>query len=868
MVKTRAQRLSHASDDDARQEPGSQPGGPDPPARKNRIQQLRAAIENFSPRKPGKKIFDLIDAEVPAERRVSWEGPSLSAKPAEEEVYEGHGTLEEAYQLPPPDESPYLNRTSPPISFAQAHEWKLGRIDEAARDYEKHRVADESSLTAPSDLSFRTAEPEQARKTPAEPAPDTSMALVPAVKLPAPSSDSGSVAGDGWHVVKPGDIVEMDEFVPVKRGSTSKRSFTVSLPPAFSGPATFPPWFHYYTSNDNAYKFEAWPQGQQGPVVALPAAPPTTPTPSMRPDSRTSNNSSVPTLLPVSETASEKGKLTDRYASVDSDDDDGARPGQRSIRQILKDAERSRQRERSQSKVYNDPNNWIIRYCIKVMETYDENGPDATLALLCADWPENDVSLNRQWLSYLLDWRAKGEPWSIDIIKEFMDGRWPSMILDPFEAWGLPIEQPPQTPQPVASSSKAPPVASPATPALAKRPPEDTPEPPPGKGKGVDPRERPAATSTPKSVRFSLGGADQSRDSVAYPPGQPISVPIWGPLPHKTTVVEVLDEGDQPSQRPVPQDAPQLSSTIVHQSADVRGQTPQVPTGTKLASATATTQVEDTPGTRFALHVQPRAEPAPRDPVATPRAKAAPPGGYYSQAGGLRSANATADGARKPLLFGLGAGGSSDEGYSFFVMQKQANEKDAGQQNKGNNPLHSSISPNAILAMPTPPDKIPSGSGGAGGGAGGGSGGGGDSGGNEGGDQDPGRPSGDGGPPVPGGGGGSGGGGGPTPSGGNGGSGGNPPPNGGGGGGPGGGSGGGNPPPNGGGGGLPGGGGGPPPPPPPPAPVTPNNNEDDDLTARRKLAQQMKLKQPRVYDGRVDIDYFDQWCYEIDSTLR
>lgn len=26
----------------------------------------------------------------------------------------------------------------------------------------------------------------------------------------------------------------------------------------------------------------------------------------------------------------------------------------------------------------------------------------------------------------------------------------------------------------------------------------------------------------------------------------------------------------------------------------------------------------------------------------------------------------------------------------------------------------------------------------------------------------------------------------------------------------------------------------------------------------------MKIKQPRVYDGRADLDFFDQWCFEVD----
>ncbi|EJD33464.1 hypothetical protein AURDEDRAFT_177451 [Auricularia subglabra TFB-10046 SS5] len=123
--------------------------------------------------------------------------------------------------------------------------------------------------------------------------------------------------------------------------------------------------------------------------------------------------------------------------------------------------------------------------------------------------------------------------------------------------------------------------------------------------------------------------------------------------------------------------------------------------------------------------------------------------------------------------------------------------------------------------------------------------------------------------------------------------------NGGGGNGGGGGSGGGPPgggppgggPPDGGRGGGSGNGNGPPAPPPPPPPgsdPTPpgggdpddsaaegladsesdGDDDEDDLRARRKLVSQMKIKHPRVYDGRADVDVFDHWCHEVDLWKR
>ncbi|EJD44329.1 hypothetical protein AURDEDRAFT_166710 [Auricularia subglabra TFB-10046 SS5] len=79
-----------------------------------------------------------------------------------------------------------------------------------------------------------------------------------------------------------------------------------------------------------------------------------------------------------------------------------------------------------------------------------------------------------------------------------------------------------------------------------------------------------------------------------------------------------------------------------------------------------------------------------------------------------------------------------------------------------------------------------------------------------------------------------------------------------------------------------------PPPPPPDVPAPPgggdpddsgmdgvvdsesdsDEEDDDNVRARRKLVSQMKIKHPRVYDGRADVDVFDQWCYEVDLWKR
>ena len=112
MVSTR--RTNFASDDEAVYVPRSRLGGSNPNKRGARVQELKTAIEHLSPRKPGTRIFDMLDEEAPGGRRESWEGPTTSAKPAEE-VFEAEGTLEHEYQLPSIELLPQRTYTTPRI---------------------------------------------------------------------------------------------------------------------------------------------------------------------------------------------------------------------------------------------------------------------------------------------------------------------------------------------------------------------------------------------------------------------------------------------------------------------------------------------------------------------------------------------------------------------------------------------------------------------------------------------------------------------------------------------------------------------------------------------------------------------------------
>ncbi|KZV88336.1 hypothetical protein EXIGLDRAFT_772788 [Exidia glandulosa HHB12029] len=279
----------------------------------------------------------------------------------------------------------------------------------------------------------------------------------------------------------------------------------------------------------------------------------------------------------------------------------------------------------------------------------------------------------------------------------------------------------------------------------------------------------------------------------------------------------------------------------------------------------------------------------------TPRAKAAPPGGYYSEVGGLGGAGGGGSG-RGTRPFVLGEEGSDSPGESMFVSARSKNRKkkspapaqraqgvailspvQGDSRERAREPSASERrereraqrNPANDHSRPVQQERTGGGSGNGGGGGGG----------------DPPRrddprdeqEDGDGAPehdptdPDPDrgpGGGGSGPGGPGGPPGGGGGGGGGP-------GGPGG------PPvppivPGGGGSGPSGGGN----PPPEPDPSSDNSSDSDsdasddarrrrrELKERRRLASQMKMKQPRVYDGRADLDLFDQWCYEVDTWKR
>ncbi|KZV96366.1 hypothetical protein EXIGLDRAFT_816946 [Exidia glandulosa HHB12029] len=241
-----------------------------------RAHALSRRIDRLSPRKPGASIFEMLDLED-SHREERPESPLTPLPPEwrrdqdQEEVFEGDGTLEDMYRLPPPEDVPHALRMGPRIDFGQAHEWRLGRIDEAAENFEEHRVAETS---ADAGVSFSTAheagtsaealEPQtderaQARESTVE---QPSMAVVK-IRGPAHTpSDEGE-----WQVVREGDTVQFDGFSPARNPlPTPFRRIDVSG--LLSGPSVFKDWFHYYTSSDRSMRFEPWGSNSR-PVATI-----------------------------------------------------------------------------------------------------------------------------------------------------------------------------------------------------------------------------------------------------------------------------------------------------------------------------------------------------------------------------------------------------------------------------------------------------------------------------------------------------------------------------------------------------------------------------------------------------------------------
>ncbi|EJD41109.1 hypothetical protein AURDEDRAFT_127323 [Auricularia subglabra TFB-10046 SS5] len=120
-------------------------------------------------------------------------------------------------------------------------------------------------------------------------------------------------------------------------------------------------------------------------------------------------------------------------------------------------------------------------FCADILETLDDEGQEAALTYLGDVFPQNDLAINREWLRYLLECRENGDSWDPATLDSFSLNEWPRSRAIP--VWGPGLKSYRDAVTSVHSSS------------IGLSPPGPT-----GKGKAVD-RERPAATSTPKSSR-------------------------------------------------------------------------------------------------------------------------------------------------------------------------------------------------------------------------------------------------------------------------------------------------------------------------------------------------------------------------------
>ncbi|EJD49909.1 hypothetical protein AURDEDRAFT_160931 [Auricularia subglabra TFB-10046 SS5] len=892
MVKTRTGRRSYASDED-KHVPGSLPGGPTPVH--NRVRELRDTISHLaaSPRLPVDRMFNMLQADSPA-RRESWEGLLPSFKPIED-VFEGHGILEHAAQLPSV-ETPVSTRSAPMSPLTPLSQMGSVQVGRVARDFE-FPIAADMSADSIAEAFFRTADPESAPPTPAAPrAPPTPPpsasteaapapvldgtgskkdggeqpavitpavpepvpvvpvptipvatasptnpsaapavpATLPIIKFSAPTSGAGSELV--WHEVTEGAVVDAGGWITAVKRSPAKTAQEAVKVPAISGPQSFPPWYLHFNSGDNS----GVPDGKESDKEEGPSS-----RPSNRPSSRAS--SSMPSL--VSETAtSSAGPFRSEPVSAPPSSRVTPEP------QLLQAGE-----EPSTVSSYVRK---LQQFSEHALEIYNDHGLDAALAFMSSVFPDHHVTLLSVWLDYINRSANSATRMSPNVLIGFSQGRAPPMYTDP-------------EPEPVPPRRKTYSEAARTSPTPSPRP---TPDPigtgRPGKGKGVDPRERPTATSMPKSVRFSF--SDASTPPSYHAESTPVTPGILRRRPAMVFDNNKPPEAaaSQPSSRTAPEEKPyNFSNPTPGQGIPVWGK--------------STVRIIPVPLSKNAPQ---KSDPAkardpPVDPIqSTPRARAAPPGGYYSESGGLPGALGGGASVRHTFF----AGDSSDSGDVTYPVSgnvrnkvrkltstysatkvadllQKARTSAAGQAKADPSPSESASrrddAPHGerdARRGPSGPQKPPAGPPGGSGGP----------------PHDPNPPDPD---PAGNGHGGSGGGGPGGNGGGGGGSGGGGPP---GGGPP------GSGPPSGGRDGRGGDGNGPPQPPPPPpgAPAPPGggdpddsgvdgladsdsetgDDDSDDLRARRKLVSQMKIKHPRVYDGRADVDAFDHWCYEVD----
>ncbi|EJD33521.1 hypothetical protein AURDEDRAFT_177391 [Auricularia subglabra TFB-10046 SS5] len=841
MVKTRTGRRSYASDED-KHVPGSLPGGPTPVH--NRVRELRDTISRLaaSPRLPVERMFNMLQADSPA-RRESWEGFLPPVKPTED-VFEGRGTLEHTAQLPLA-ETPVLTCAAPLSPLTPLSQMGSVQIGRMARDFE-FPIAEDKSVDLVADASFRTADPESAPQTPAAPRtsptplPHTSTEAVPAAVL----EDSGSKKDGGEQpaVVTPAtpEPAPVVTAPAVPTALASAAAATPSLVPSVLTPAV-----KFGNPASGASAEPVWQEVAEGAVVDASGWV----TAVKRSPAKTAREAiKVPAI-------SGPQSFPDWYLHYNSKDNsrDGDEFGWTvslgahfCTPELSCDARTSTLTAREEPVTVSSYVRKLRQFSENSLNAYHDHGLDAALVFMSSVFPDHHVTLLSIWLDYVNRSVNSATTMDPNVLIGLSQGRVPPMYAEP-------------EPEPVPPRRKTYSEAERTLPTPSPRPlPDPIGSGRPGKGKGVDPQEKPSTMSTPKSVRFSFSDASTLPSYRAEP------APVTPGILRRTPAMPSLVGAKPAKPAVVKQSAEQATSN--EQTYNLSNPTPGqgIPVwGKSTVRITPVPLSKNAPSKADDASMRDR----PADPIqSTPRARAAPPGGYYSESGGLPGAL----GGGASVWHTFFTGDSSDSGdVSYPVSGRTGNKQarpSAPERAKTGSGQRESVpaqddaphserdarrgppSPQKPPAgppggsggpphYPSPPDSDPAGNvhGGSGGG---GSGGGGNGGGGGGGGGGP--PGG--GPPGSG-----------PPSGGRDGSGGN-----------------GNGPPR-------------PPPPPPGAPAPPgggdpddssidmladfeseSDDDDDDLRARRKLVSQMKIKHPRVYDGRADVDVFDHWCYEVD----
>ncbi|EJD37049.1 hypothetical protein AURDEDRAFT_173897 [Auricularia subglabra TFB-10046 SS5] len=525
---------------------GSHPSGDLHVSDEDRAAKISAAIDYLSLQKDRLKgrIFDMMSAEDDVETSFTHWAPPSSPTPGDEEVYESMGELEHSAQLSPASEIPDAARQGQRVDFAQALEWKLGRLDEAVLDYEHHRVRENEPSESPRRRSLQFPAPEPLVLPDPSPGPGPAKQGTHETEVEDPGNEisaPGEVRAEKpepvlklketeraeWQEVGDGAVVQYDGFEPVKNGArVGNRYF--KLPTMFSGPSVFPAWFVHYFSGDHSIRVEGWDGAEKesaskrrliappplSPIVEEPESD-NEPEPELTPDSTpepsitsSSDVEEAEGLASGLDTGTKSEGVADPWVPIPVWGDATAVVAHSAVletprvKPVAADADApvsptTVKGTETRTPRPDDPLTMSeLHYANKVMRVRTYEGLDAAIAFVCNSNPQIEPELAKQWVNYMFDAMNRKASLTPKVMRDFKNGFWPGYGPDPqVTPPSTSTTWPPETPPPGPKHSKR---------KVTMEEVSDEDEMPyVGKGKGVDPRERSSSVSTPRNVRFT-----------------------------------------------------------------------------------------------------------------------------------------------------------------------------------------------------------------------------------------------------------------------------------------------------------------------------------------------------------------------------